>query len=1160
MHTRRIKNRWRSRGKGSTALLIFFVLCLPGIFGEAGRGQAAAGPAQTHQSSMRGPDLPDDCSYCHDNPYPGYFKDGLPLVNTTVCDPCHSPDGQFDGVNDPVIGAKANWQAGGVYAGDHLKPGREKWCVGCHDDGSCVIETVAAPNIAGKSLTGDWQSPALIAASGIQGAENLLDHNVNTGTTGTAGGYITFDLAQSTDVTHVRLYTASGLEVNWSIDGGDDLSCSTRVLLGSSTLFGSPTWKTGPAEGWNEVRLDRFIPVRYLKLVKVSGWPLTVNCLREFEFKKDLQYGYYRNGHKIRCDGCHDLASAHIDGVARTYQASRNNYQSGYRLRSVEVNGQTVPPLEIPRTGCNSGEYPRTDNDFALCFSCHDKYKLLSDAYASGNFYQDPPATNFRNEDHPDANGKVKNEHLRHLQGRGNCGNTMDWDSDWDGTGDSPQSCPACHNVHGSPSPAMTRHGELASTPGTADKAPMFNFQYLDTDGKQDADLSDVMQSTGGCTQFSGPGPGSVNKNKMCNMCHPDQMTYHRAPVNTCQDCHSQYVQSHPSHHTHLAADRGPSIGCWDCHAAGSEGNPHTFLFADNKPLAETGVCDPCHSPDGTYDGVNDPAIGAKNNWSGGVYQDTDTRLEAGKETWCAGCHDEVPAGSRADGPGVDAPAVIGNENIDKPYGYYKTGHGKQNLVLCTDCHDPSMAHIDHQHRTYRASLKNYQAGYRLKNVNGGAPLRIRNTPPTIPDPASSWQDFALCLRCHNKYELLGHSEGQGPWHKDPPFGTNFGTCRNEHYQHLKLNVRNYCDSDFDGTGDAASTCTTCHNVHGSPSAAMIRHGELISPPGTQDWVPSFDFGWLIRNESSSCTWRPDLPSAGQYKVFVTWSDIRGIDPSLNSSHAKYKVVHSGGETVIYQNQRNNAGKSPIVWNLLGTFSFDQGTSGSVELTSGDIEDTVSNLSNPRRDALSYVIADAVKFKSVSDGSTIIIDDSQAEFEGLWSEPDKPISTYYGNNFHYARKSLRNDDSATRSESVGGNMARPDNIIYNHSCVGCHSNIFYAHPSIAPKTSFAPAVSEARAVPQAVMVGQNTTITAYAFDTDNNLASVTIDLSSILGSSSQVMYDDGTHGDSLAIDHVYSITVTIQAGVSAGVKQLTITAQDAAGRQDQTQVSLEVTR
>ncbi|MEW5801662.1 MAG: hypothetical protein AB1847_06105 [bacterium] len=1137
--------RENCRGLEAVFILIF---CLLGMWGNPERGLAGQLCA-VHQSSLNGPQL--DCAYCHDDPYPGYLKDGLGLATTSICGHCHSPAGQFDGVGDEVTGAKANWLTGGVYEGGSLKPGKEKWCVGCHDDGSCQIQGVSAPNIAGKSLSGDWQSPDSIEASDIQGAENLLDRDNNTGSTGTGGGYITFDLADSDDVTHIRLYTAPGSGFNWNVYGGDDPGCAVKVLLGRSTLFASPTWQTGTEGGWNEIRLDRFIPARYLKLLKVSPWPLSIGHLREFEVKEDLRYGYYVNGHRFGCEHCHDTASAHIDGVAGTYRASLNNYQSGYRLNSVQVDGISYPPLEIPRIGCNSGENPRTGNDFALCFACHDKYKLLGDAYGTDGFLQDPPATNFRNDSHTDENGKVSNEHLRHLRGRGYCGNTKDWDSDWDATADSPQSCPTCHNVHGSPNPAMTRHGELASTP--ADKSPLFNFQYLDADEKANPDLMDVMESTGGQTQFYGPGPGSIAKNAMCNMCHNDQVAYQRTPVATCQNCHESMVQTQTSHHTHLSAAKGPSIGCWDCHAPGNEDSPHTFLFKDNKPLTETHVCDPCHSTEGSYDGVSDPVIGAKNNWNGSVYQGS--RLKAGKEKWCAGCHDEIPAMSRADGSGVAAPAVIGNESAPNPYGYYKTGHGKRDLVGCTDCHDPSLLHVDHQHRTYSYASGNYQAGYRLRMVDGNQALTIRNTPPMILDPTQSWDDFALCLSCHNKYELLGHSEGTGLWHKDPPYGTNFGTHRNEHHWHLALNVRNYCDSDFDGQGDAASTCTTCHNVHGSPSPAMIRHGELISPPGTQSYVPAFDFGWLVKDEGGSAIYRPDIPAAGQYKVFATWSDISSIDPSLNSSHAKYKVSHANGEDIIYEDQRENAGQSPIVWNLLGTFSFNQGTSGYVQLTSEDIEDTVSSSATPRRDALSYVIADAVRFKSVADGSVIIVDNPNAEFQGTWTKGT--ISTHYGANFRYYRKSKRND-TASYSESIGGNMVKPNNIIYNHSCVGCHDNLFYTHPSIVPKAASSPAISAARVEPQTIPAGQTVLITVYAFDTDNDLTTVTVDLSPLAGSSSQVMYDDGTHGDSTAHDHTYSVTVVVPPSTGYGIYNLQLTAQDATGRLDQTVGSFEV--
>lgn len=32
-----------------------------------------------------------------------------------------------------AIGAKHNWDEG-VYEDGHLKPGKEQWCLGCHDD------------------------------------------------------------------------------------------------------------------------------------------------------------------------------------------------------------------------------------------------------------------------------------------------------------------------------------------------------------------------------------------------------------------------------------------------------------------------------------------------------------------------------------------------------------------------------------------------------------------------------------------------------------------------------------------------------------------------------------------------------------------------------------------------------------------------------------------------------------------------------------------------------------------------------------------------------------------------------------------------------------------------------------------------------------------
>ena len=164
-----------------------------------------------------------------------------------------------------------------------------------------------------------------------------------------------------------------------------------------------------------------------------------------------------------------------------------------------------------------------------------------------------------------------------------------------------------------------------------------------------------------------------------------------------CEDCHGHddgwaggnYFGTRGSHSTHTENDsddaKGPFIDCDACHdiydypyfKSGTDGN------GDGKyDLSETDVCDTCHSPGGSYDGVNDAEIGAKNNWAAGVYDSPD--LKAGKEKWCAGCHDEEPANSKADDTGIDAPKVAGDNST---YGYYAKGHGVLGYVECLDCH-----------------------------------------------------------------------------------------------------------------------------------------------------------------------------------------------------------------------------------------------------------------------------------------------------------------------------------------------------------------------------------------------------------------------------------------------------------------------------------------
>jgi len=699
------------------------------------------GSHPTHIEEDYGPRLA--CYDCHDADNYPYFKsgtggDGAPwdLSETDVCDPCHSPGGAFNGVDTTgdSVGAKDNWVAG-VYEVSSsslvLQSGKEKWCVGCHDDDPAVIAGVSAPNVAGD----------------------------------------------------------------------------------------------------------------------------------------DIDYGYYKTGHgkhgneqAIGCLRCHDAAMRHTDGEARTYTAAADNYQIGYRLKSVD--GQK--PMEVPRNG-TTGE-----SNFRLCFSCHDSAPFLTQLSTDTNFRKD-----FNDDCATPPDDLLVNKHWYHLQGFGALNNQ--WDSDWDGSvGDSHPSCPACHNVHGpklktgtTNAPAMVRTGELIG------RSSALNLSYF-TNACPDQTFSTTNEtagSTGGSLKLYGGGGGTIPRNGVCVMCHTEYAPYWReakAVVTDCETCHGHDVgyeyevgkfgqgkgtfQSHSTHTENDTDDlKGPHIDCDDCHDINNIPYFKSGTGGDGPPwdLSETDVCDTCHSPGGTYNGLNDPAVGAKIIWHTGAYAATDdSTLATGKEKWCASCHDEMPSVIG----GVSAPNIVGDEDAfyvyGKGWGYYKTGHGLAGgnypasgapaaKQKCSGCHDQSTRHIDNEARTYSVSSDNYQAGYRLRDVNGGSPMII----PRLYG-AMTVSEFALCFECHDSDLYLNEFNFATNFRSDVT-SINGHTPVNAHWYHVegfganKNKWRSDWDYDNNPVADSYMSCPACHNVHGSPSPMMVRHGELISTPGTTDKVPA---------------------------------------------------------------------------------------------------------------------------------------------------------------------------------------------------------------------------------------------------------------------------------------------------------------------------------
>jgi hypothetical protein len=90
---------------------------------------------------------------------------------------------------------------------------------------------------------------------------------------------------------------------------------------------------------------------------------------------------------------------------------------------------------------------------------------------------------------------------------------------------------------------------------------------------------------------------------------------------------------------------------------------------------------------------------------------------------------------------------------------------------------------------------------------------------------------------------------------------------------------------------------------------------------------------------SKTATWTPDITIAGDYDVYAWWSAY-----PTRASNAPYTVNHTGGSNTIPVSQKVDGGR----WNLLGTFNFAVGTSGSVVLSD---------------DADGVVVADAIRWE-----------------------------------------------------------------------------------------------------------------------------------------------------------------------------------------------------
>ncbi|MFC1715798.1 hypothetical protein ACFL6S_19170 [Candidatus Poribacteria bacterium] len=523
--------------------------------------------------------------------------------------------------------------------------------------------------------------------------------------------------------------------------------------------------------------------------------------------------------------------------------------------------------------------------------------------------------------------------------------------------------CTDCHNPHEQAGSNIHMIKEQIETPNSGIKGVIFTVStgtnsFADGDPTYDG-ICEVCHTTTNHHRNNAEEDHTHHAGEDCIDCHEHVSSLNHGG---CGGCHGT-SGSHPTHAGNNS--RGVDVECSECHntsdlpyfSSGTDSN------LDGKyDLPETDVCDACHSPGGTYDGVDSTTFGAKANWTDGIY--SGDALTSGKEKWCAGCHDELPAIMES----VSAPKVIGDEaaatDYGIGYGFYKTGHGllsgdaypatyEQGAGLeCLDCHDAGFTHIDGDARTYTPDSDyltydpisdNYQNGYRLKNIvtgySGQYPLHMPRTGHVYPPSFRADWEFALCFSCHDKNKLSNGGDvvtGESPEtyfrglaDGSPGVGGNPTTTIGFWYSMHDVHTRGangpfgpetpQYDSDFDGVADSRMSCVSCHNVHGSYTPAMIRHGELVNK------VPALDFQYTPQGT------HPDrVVSTGG------WMRYGSAGQGLVSQNGVCNMCHQG--SIVYV-------RTPVVGDTTGPeISSVIGAVGSDTLTVVFSEEVYSEL------------------------------------------------------------------------------------------------------------------------------------------------------------------------------------------------------------------------
>ena len=604
-------------------------------------------PHQTHLDHLRGPGMGgggSPCLNCHTSGSPGQGD-----VDVNACNGCHSPDGAYDGVNDPDVGALNNWDGYGsstpasqslIYESNGaLRAGKEKWCATCHDEdeysaASGVLvdnfETYADDN----AVRDVWAKR--------QDAQNRFLEPQSTGVTGPDGsqcmriklnwdndltydyGSVFMDFAPSLDLTdmdavnlHLKVSDPTKIDkIKVGLLKDPEATYCTASINGYQLSAGG--------DGWTQFRLPRayFSDTTWGLMNKIririlendpDGGHIEYVYIDNIYFSKggpnvigdNQTYGYYVTGHHFRnCTWCHDPNSAHIDGESLPTLEYVKNTANPTNFRFYD---DPAKQLRLPYNYYNTSAY--NSQDFALCYWCHSETDLISDVWGDGTNFKDTNAGTC---------GMSKNYHNVHVYNFA--------DDQW------PQSCVHCHDPHGQRNPAMTRKemGDILAFDENGCEITDENDRHDPAMNKGLALQSNLLPMADGPTCDSchdvdnvyppneppcDPGDNPYSPAGCLNdgsYLRTYEVLPHTGGMEVGSACFASGCHTVSQNHaTHFVNDIGPRIpqnedGCYYCHADASEQCADSPRFKNlvepegpSLSLDDTTVCDSCHSPGG---------------------------------------------------------------------------------------------------------------------------------------------------------------------------------------------------------------------------------------------------------------------------------------------------------------------------------------------------------------------------------------------------------------------------------------------------------------------------------------------------------------------------------------------------------------------------------